>query len=175
MKQIFLNFIRMRARSRAWRGGGQTWNFLFMVFIIRVYLCIFACRVTYSWKSSRGMREKETGEGGGEVSIHHKNRRSSQSPCCAPLIIHVESKTRRQQGSDLGASKNHFFFSFFFFYFFRFFFFFFFYATKIPYADKSWLFDRGFLAPGSIFYLQSHTLDHACTFFPLPVARVLHF
>lgn len=41
--------------------------------------------------------------------------------------------------------------------------------TKIPYADKSRLFDRGFPGPGSIFYLQSHTLDHARTFFPRPL------
>ena len=81
-----------------------------------------------------------------------KNRRSSQSPCRVPLIIHVDSKTRRQEGFELRASKKHFFF-------------FFFRATKIPYADKSWLFDRGFPARGSIFYLQSHTLDHTRTLF----------
>lgn len=41
-----------------------------------------------------------------------KNRRSSQSPCRVPLIIHVDSKTRRQEGFELRASKKHFFFFF---------------------------------------------------------------
>lgn len=116
-----------------------------MVWLPVIYLS-FAYRVSYSWKlrvyRERGERRGEErgekgregrgGKGkklGGWIRIYHKNRHSSQSPCTAHYPHRFENATRGGR-----ASKKHFYF----------FIFFFFHATKIPYNDKSWLFDRGF-------------------------------
>ena len=100
-KAIFLNFPRMRARSRA----VDKHEIFLLWFSLSVFISAFlhvASRIP--WKSSHG-KERE------RYTI--KNRRSSQSPCRVPLIIHVDSKTRRQEGFELRASKKHFFFFFF--------------------------------------------------------------
>lgn len=108
-------------------------------------------------------REGKGGEGGkGKktrwVRIYHKNRHSSQSPCTAHYPHRFENATRGGR-----ASKKHFYF----------FIFFFFHATKIPYNDKSWLFDRGF-PDRAVYFTYKVTRWITRTIFCL-VAGVLYF
>lgn len=78
----------------------------------------------------------------------------------APLIILIDSKTRRGVAV---LRKSIFIFLFFFF----------FHATKIPYNDKSWLFDRGF-PDRAVYFTYKVTRWITRTIFCL-VAGVLYF
>lgn len=123
-------------------------------------------------KGERGKGKERRGrEGRGKKtrwvnSIYHKNRHSSQSPCTAHYPHRFENATRGGR-----ASKKHFYF--FHSFFFLFSFLFFFHATKIPYNDKSWLFDRGF-PDRAVYFTYKVTRWITRTIFCL-VAEVLYF
>lgn len=136
-----------------------------MVWLPVIYLS-FAYRVSYSWKL-RVYREREgAGEGrggkkkkkirGGWIRYTIKIDIPLNHP--APLIILIDSKTRRGVAV---LRKSIFIFLFFF------------HATKIPYNDKSWLFDRGF-PDRAVYFTYKVTRWITRTIFCL-VAWVLYF
>lgn len=136
-----------------------------MVWLPVIYLS-FAYRVSYSWKlrvyrerggggEERGGKKEKKIRGGWirytikiDIPLNHP----------APLIILIDSKTRRGVAV---LRKSIFIFLFFF------------HATKIPYNDKSWLFDRGF-PDRAVYFTYKVTRWITRTIFCL-VAWVLYF
>lgn len=146
-----------------------------MVWLPVIYLS-FAYRVSYSWKlrvylgrggrgrGGRGRRGEERGGEGGKKPggwIRYTIKIDIPLNHPAPLIILIDSKTRRGVAV---LRKSIFIF---------FILFFFFHATKIPYNDKSWLFDRGF-PDRAVYFTYKVTRWITRTIFCL-VAGVLYF
>lgn len=155
-----------------------------MVWLPVIYLS-FAYRVSYSWKlrvylgrggkGERGKGKERRGKGGkgrggkkpgGWIRYTIKIDIPLNHP--APLIILIDSKTRR----GMAVLRKSIFIFFILFFLFSFFIFFF-HATKIPYNDKSWLFDRGF-PDRAVYFTYKVTRWITRTIFCL-VAGVLYF